>query len=71
MVSDSSRLLVRIRRTNRAALNPDALGELLYRDLLEYDPECREVLVELDADGARKIRDRRGYDVQEVVELSD
>jgi hypothetical protein len=71
MVSDSSRLLVRIRRSNRAALNPDALGELLYRDLLEYDPACREVLVELDGDAVRELADRQEYEIQRVADLSD
>lgn len=71
MPSDDARLLVRVRRSNDGALNPEALGELLYRDLLEHDPKCREVLVELDADGVAEIRGRHGYEVNRVAEPSD
>jgi hypothetical protein len=68
MGADTDRELVRIRRRNRAAINPTGLGELLYRQLLEYDPECREALVELDAEGVGRLQSQAGYEVRRVEE---
>ena len=65
-MGDTNRRLVRVRRRNRAALNPDAIGDLLHDDLLAYDPECHAVVVELDAEGADALDAQTEYDVERI-----
>jgi hypothetical protein len=65
-MGDTNRSLVRVRRRNRAALNPDGIGDLLYDTLLAYDPECHAVVVELDAEGADELEAQAEYDVERI-----